>query len=106
MTEIQQRVPELGRLKPLDPRDVWKHEAHDFTPWLLNNADALAGALGLDIELTAAEHPVGPFFLDLIGRDLTNDCILIVENQLTPTDHGHLGQLLTYAANLDAATVV
>lgn len=49
---------------------------------------------------------MGPFFLDLLGRDLTNDCVLIVENQLTPTDHGHLGQLLTYASNLDAGTVV
>lgn len=68
--------------------------------------DALAEALGLDIELTAAEHQVGPFLLDLIGRDLTNDCVLVVENQLTQTDHGHLGQLLTYAANTDAGTVI
>ena len=36
----------LGRLKALDPRSVWPHEAHDFTPWLLDNADALAEALG------------------------------------------------------------
>lgn len=97
---------QLGRIELLEPRSVWANEARDFTPWLLKNADALAEALGLDIELTAAEHPVGPFYLDLIGRDLTNDCLLIVENQLSPTDHGHLGQLITYAANLDAATVV
>ncbi len=103
--EARERV-QLGRIEVLDPRSVWVNEAHDFTPWLLENADALADALGLDIELTAAEHPVGPFFLDLIGRDLTNDRVLIVENQLTPTDHTHLGQLITYAANLDAGTVV
>mgnify|MGYP003293974493 CR=1 FL=1 len=85
----------LGRLQALDPRSVWSHEAHDFTPWLLANADALAEALGIDLELTAAEHPVGGFALDLVGRDMTNNCVLIVENQLTDTDHGHLGQLLT-----------
>jgi hypothetical protein len=96
----------LGRLRPLDPRSVWPHEAHDFTPWLLENADALAEALGLDIELSAAEHPVGGFALDLVGRDMTNNCVLIVENQLSATDHGHLGQLLTYAAGTDARTVV
>ena len=96
----------LGRLTPLDPRAVWEHEAHDFTPWLLDNADALADVLGIDIELSAAEHPVGVFSLDLIGRDNTNDCVLIVENQLTPTDHGHLGQLMTYAAGTEAGTVV
>ena len=82
------------------------HEAHDLTPWLLDNAEILGEVLKLDIELIEAEHPVGSFSLDLIGRDLTNDCVLIVENQLEQTDHGHLGQLLTYAAGTDAGTVV
>jgi hypothetical protein len=97
---------QLGRLESLDPRVVWPHEAQDFTPWLLQNADALADALGIDLELSGAEHPVGGFALDLMGRDLTNNCVLIVENQLSPTDHVHLGQLLTYAAGTDAHTVV
>ena len=39
----------LGRLQALDPRSVWSHEAHDFTPWLLENEDALAEALGIDL---------------------------------------------------------
>ena len=62
--------------------------------------------LGIDIELTTNEHPVGRFALDLLGHDLTNDCVLIVENQLTTTDHGHLGQILTYAAGTEAGTIV
>ncbi|MCO5971268.1 DUF4268 domain-containing protein [Actinoallomurus soli] len=99
-------MDELGRLKRVDPRSVWMHEAHDFTPWLLTNKDALAEVLGIDLELTSAEYPVGGFALDLIGRDLTNDCVLIVENQLAGTDHTHLGQILTYAAGTDAATIV
>jgi hypothetical protein len=99
-------IQPLGELEHLDPRSVWLHEAHDFTPWLLENADALGKVLGIDLELTAAEHPVGGFALDLIGRDLTNNCVLMVENQLTGTDHGHLGQLLTYAAGTEAGTVV
>lgn len=97
---------ELGRLERLDPRTVWAHEAYDMTPWLLSNADVLGDVLGIDLELSSAEHPVGAFSLDLIGRDLTHDCVLIVENQLTQTDHGHLGQLITYAAGTDAGTVV
>src|SRR6266849_3889724 len=99
-------VAEVSRLVAVDPRVVWPSEAADFTPWLRDNADALADALGLDLELTATEHQVGPFFLDVIGRDLTNDSVLVVENQLGPTDHDHLGKLLTYAANTDAATIV
>ena len=97
---------ELGRIEHIDAREVWPHEAHDLTPWLLDNAEILGEVLKLDIELNDAEHPVGSFSLDLIGRDLTNDCVLIVENQLEQTDHGHLGQLLTYAAGTDAGTVV
>jgi hypothetical protein len=96
----------LARLENIDLRDVWSDEARDFTPWLLGNADRLGEILGLDIELEGREHPVGTFSLDLIGRDLTNGCVLIVENQLADTDHRHLGQLLTYAAGTDAATVV
>lgn len=40
---------QLSRLQALDPREVWIHEAHDFTPWLLRNADALADVLGIDM---------------------------------------------------------
>jgi Domain of unknown function (DUF4268) len=97
---------DLGRLERVDPRLVWIHEAHDFTPWLLKNGDRLAEALGIDLELEAAEHAVGGYSLDLVGRDLTNDAILIVENQLDTTDHSHLGQVLTYAAGTAASTIV
>lgn len=99
-------LPQLSRLAPVTARDVWPHEAHVFTPWLLENQDHLADALGIELELTDSEHAVGGFKLDLIGRDLTHHGVLIVENQIEGTDHGHLGQLLTYVAGTDAATVV
>lgn len=97
---------ELGRIEPMKVREVWPHEAHDFTQWMLLNADVLAELLGMDLELTAAEHPVGNFSLDLIGRDLTTGDTVIVENQLEPTDHSHLGQLLTYAGGTDPTNIV
>jgi hypothetical protein len=97
---------ELSKLTSLDPRFVWPHEARDFTPWLLDNAEHLAASLGIDLELARAEHPVGGFALDLIGKDVTHDAVLIVENQLGATDHGHLGQLITYAAGTGAKTIV
>ncbi|CAN5842119.1 DUF4268 domain-containing protein [soil metagenome] len=97
---------ELGKLEQVDPRTVWIHEAHHFTPWLLQNGDRFAEALGIDVEFEAAEHPVGGYALDLVGRDITNDAVLIVENQLAVTDHSHLGQVLTYAAGTAASTIV
>ena len=98
--------PAVGRLERVDARTVWAHEERDFTPWLLAHADYLGEALGIDLEMEAAEHRVGPFELDLLGRDLANGAVLIAENQLAPTDHGHLGQLLTYAAGTDAGTII
>lgn len=96
---------ELGSLRRIDASALWNHEANDFTPWLLANTEGLADALGIDLELEEAEHRVGAFSLDLVGRDATNDTILIVENQLAVTDHGHLGQILTYAAGTGASTI-
>ena len=74
-------VASLERLEEIDVRSVWKNEASDFTPWLLTNADYLGQILGIDIEIDSKEQPVGDFSLDLIGRDISNACVLIVENQ-------------------------
>ena len=96
----------LGRLTAIPPKEVWAHEAYDFTPWLLQNVDVLADLLGMDLELDVAEHPVGSFSLDLLGRDLSDDSVVIVENQLEQSDHIHLGQILTYAAGTNPTTIV
>ena len=99
-------TPNLGRLTTVLPRDVWTHEALNFTPWLLQNVDVLSDLLGMDLELQVAEHPVGDFSLDLLGRDASDDSVVIVENQLEQSDHGHLGQILTYAAGTNPKTIV
>ncbi len=97
----------VGRLERVDLRTVWTTEAGDFTPWLARpeNLEVLAETLGMDLELEATEKPVGPFRADIICRDGTNAWVL-VENQLERTNHNHLGQLLTYAAGLQAVTIV
>lgn len=96
----------LGTLRTVDLTEVWKHEARDFTPWLLTNAEELSAALGLDIELHQAEHPVGKFSLDLIGVIGGTQDRVIIENQLGTSDHTHFGQLLTYAGGTDAKYVI
>ena len=38
----------LGRLVHIaDPRTIWTSESGDFTPWLAQNIDVLADALGM-----------------------------------------------------------
>ncbi|MEU6208053.1 DUF4268 domain-containing protein [Micromonospora musae] len=107
MTAVEaEALPQLGTLDAVDIRTVWKHEAHTFTPWLLANAEVLGEALGMQLSLSAAEHPVGGFSLDLMGVDEATNETVIIENQLERTDHSHLGQLLTYAGGTDPVNVV
>lgn len=96
----------VARLVRLDPRTVWQREAGNFTPWLADNLDALSEALGIDLELVEREAPVGNFSADIVARDPNTGRLVLIENQLEPTDHSHLGQLITYAAGVDARVVV
>jgi hypothetical protein len=96
----------LGRIVQVQPREIWPYEAHDFTPWLLENVDVLSDLLGMDLVLEAAEHPVGNFSLDLFGYDEATGDVVIVENQLEVSDHTHLGQIITYAAGTNPKTII
>lgn len=98
----------LGRLERVDLREVWQSEPGDFTPWLAGEENlALIGeTVGLELELEAQEKEVGPFRADLLCKDTATDSWVLIENQLERTDHNHLGQFLTYAAGLNAVTIV
>ena len=98
----------LGRLIRVDLRDIWTREDNDFTPWLAReeNLVILGETLGIDLELEAQEKAVGPFRADVLCKDIGTGTWVLIENQLERTDHGHLGQLLTYASGLEAVTVV
>ena len=97
---------ELGTLQLLNPRDVFPTEPTHFSKWLAANLVQLGLALGLDLEMIKLEAAVGPFSLDILARVVGTDDIVIIENQMEQTDHGHLGQLLTYAAGYDAKYIV
>ena len=101
-------MAKLERLIKVPLREFWEGEASDFTPWLADeeNIGLLGETIGFELEVEAQEKNVGPFRADILCKDTVTDSWVLIENQLERTDHSHLGQLLTYAAGLDAVTVV
>ena len=99
----------LGRLTQVELRKCWESEPKHFTPWLAeaDNLALLGETLRIkDLELEAQEKEVGPFKADILCKNTDDGSWVLIENQLERTDHIHLGQVLTYASGLDAATIV
>ena len=98
----------LKQLTPVDLSEVWETEPQDFTPWLAReeNLTLLGKALGIELELEAQEVNVGGFRADILCKNTVDDSWVLIENQLDTADHRHFGQILTYAAGLDASTVI
>lgn len=98
----------FGRLQKVDLREGWSSESSSFTPWLAQeeNLKLLGETIGIELELDSQEKDVGPFRADILCKDTATDGWVLIENQLERTDHTHLGQLLTYAAGLNAVTIV
>jgi len=95
----------IARLTRVSLRDVWPHEAHDFTRWLAENLDYLEEVTGLSLTLIGHEAPTGDFAVDILAEDGEGN-LVVIENQLGHTDHDHLGKLLTYMSNHEAKTAI
>jgi hypothetical protein len=95
----------IGKKKSVPLRDVWKHEAKDFTTWLANNLDELPGELGMQLSFVQREAKLGDFFVDLVAKDTLGRRV-VIENQLKQTDHEHLGKLITYMCNANAHVAI
>ncbi len=98
-------MTQIGRLQPVPLRELWRHEARDFTTWLADNLDLLGEKLGLELSLVEKEAAAGPFSADILAEDEDGRPV-VIENQLGQTDHDHLGKLITYLSNLDAKTAI
>jgi len=99
-------IPELGNLEEVDLRQAWPHEARSFTPWLAENIEMLSSVIGIPLELEGQEVAVEQFSADILARNPRDDSRVLIENQLEQSDHGHIGQIMTYLAGLDVNTVI
>ncbi len=95
----------IGRLLRVDLREVWRHEAQDFTRWLVENPDVISDAFGVPLSNLAPEQAAGAFRVDITGETGDGE-IVVIENQLGPSDHDHLGKLVTYVAARGADVAV
>lgn len=99
-------MAEIGKIIECNPRETWPNEAANFTPWLFDHLSEIGDAVGLLLEGEDTEVSIGPFFADIIARNLDDDSTVLIENQLDRGDHKHLGQILTYLAGTDAHTII
>lgn len=104
-------VKDLSRLEEVELREIWPTEHQHFTPWLAKeeNLTLLGKTLGLQLEDGRQKVKVGSFEADILCQNPDNpenEMRVLIENQLEEADHKHLGQILTYAAGLDAYTII
>ena len=77
----------LSKLEKVDLREVWKHEALDFTNWLARpeNLELLSDEIGVDITLIQTEASVGNFNVDILAEEENTGRKIVIENQLEST---------------------
>ena len=100
-------MKKLSKLKIIPLREIWPHEALDFTQWLAkeDNLALLGETINLDLRDSETEKPAGDFSIDILATD-ENDNPVVIESQLGKTDHDHLGKIITYASAKEANTIV
>jgi hypothetical protein len=99
----------LGKFEQVDLKQAWPTEDGNFTPWLAlpESISLLGEEMEMELEVEAVEHWVGAFKADILARVVDEtDHRVIIENQFGRTNHGHLGQILTYLAGIEGAKTV
>jgi hypothetical protein len=95
----------ISKIRRVPLREVWAHEAYDFTAWLEKNLDVLNEALNLNLVDANREQAAGSFSVDLVAEDEAGGRV-VIENQLEKSNHDHLGKLITYLAAMEASAAV
>jgi hypothetical protein len=109
MSAARPGKPHLGRLEKIDPCEYWQAEVADFTTWLSQpeNLHLLGDSIGLELSLVldGSQSTDLPAEVLVCREEHTEQWVLVL-SQLNPSDAHHLGQLLTYAADIEAGTVI
>jgi hypothetical protein len=79
-------VDMIGKIVRRPLREVWRHEALDFTTWLIENIDVWSEALDLPLQDAKREQAAGDFNVDLVAEDDSGSTV-VIENQLEKSNH-------------------
>jgi hypothetical protein len=97
---------ELAELEEVDIRTVFQRDGGGFSDWLSANLDRLAKELGVSgLREVGRDVGVGSFTVDILAQTDRGRRVAIM-NQLEPSDHPHLGQMVTFAAGLDVSAII
>ena len=91
----------IGKIKRVHLREVWKHEAKDFTTWLQDNIEILNDVLDISLSSAEREQSAGAFSIDLVAEEDGGN-LVVIENQLEKSNHDHLGKIITYLTSIGA----
>ena len=83
-------------------REIWPHEAEDFTPWLKNNIELVSEATGLALHALGREVRAAGGRADIVAWEEKSKTKVIIENQLEPANTRHWHQLVAYGDDLGA----
>jgi hypothetical protein len=99
--------PLIGRLQRVELRQAWFAEASDFTPGSpCRRTSPCSGKRSASSWRSSRTRRTSGRSAPTSCRDTIAGHYVLIENQLERTDHMHLGQLLTYAAGLEAVTII
>jgi hypothetical protein len=100
----QSSAVQLAEIEEVDPVTVF--QGAGFPDWLSTNLDRLAKELGVSgLREVGRDVGVGSFTADLLAQTDRGRRVAIMSH-LEPSDHLHLGQMITFAAGLDVSAVV
>ncbi len=102
-------IHKLGTLEPVGVREIWEREERDFTPWLADNLQSLRPALDMQLELELVQREARLAVagrVDILAREVNSKVPVVIENQLTWSDDGHLNRLMGYAADCKAKVLI
>lgn len=98
-------INQISRISRIPVTEVFPDEAKVFTPWLAEHIDVIEDACGLRLTVLQTERRAEYFWVDIIASDEDGQTV-VIENQTAPSNHTHLGQVLTYLAAFDARIAI